>query len=97
LILKDIVLRPRMLAMQWLQRQLACGQRPSNELLATAQSENIAGNTLRRALHELGGTARKAPAGHWVWMLPSPPPEEEATAPVAEVPLRSLPPPDNQN
>lgn len=92
-----LLLRPRMVAMQWLRRQLTSGQRPSSELLATARHENIAEKTLRRALHELGGTARKASAGHWVWMLPSPPPGEKAMTPPAEVTLQSLPPPDNQN
>ncbi|MCH8839297.1 MAG: AAA family ATPase [Planctomycetes bacterium] len=91
-----LLLRPRMIAMQWLRRQLTSGQRASNELLATARHENIAEKTLRRAFHELGGTARKAPAGHWVWMLPSPPPVEKAMAPPAEVALQSLPPPDNR-
>lgn len=77
----------RELAIAWLRRQLASGQRPSSELLAAARLEHIAERTLRRAFHELGGAMWKEPAGHWVWMLPAPPGDENPLAPPAQLAL----------
>jgi hypothetical protein len=88
--------RPRMLAMQWLRIQLTSGERPSNELLAAARNENIAEKTLRRAFRELGGAARKAPGGHWVWTLPHAQQRDQAKAYPTEVALHGVPPPDHQ-
>ena len=64
----------------WLTELLQYGPVPAREITEAAKENGFSIKSMRRALRQLGGRARKASyGGGWVWMLANQEPPQPAT------------------